>query len=1025
MFLSTWSTVVLLYYSLGFPIFSFLFFHFFQGAKFEIENKAYTNPGNTNTGSCCSKCSRLYCRINMLMLKKIGNLSFRNINNFLQRSASTSASNVTLNSKFLLDQDFELEVPRTKNWSNNVEETRALKNFSEEVKRFRVPTLGRDQEELDLCTTLDGNVHVLTQDPFGIHTFTGLARKDNQSAASRHKYVNLHNLMPFGKPCAWLGALHNDLLAFIPELGCLIRLKSDDDHAVGSIYYMDEEDSTYRGRMHQYGFSYFGRTRGAQGEGKTPSDDWNINADMLMSQRRVVIWRKGKRQLTMFQFAVGGQEETEVESEEQDVGLRVDLVLPISDDDGIESCSCPSIDLWTLTTTSGQQISLRFGKTFRDPVTLNTIVNDDEKVESSETKTKTKTKFNGKYTMSKSQPFKPPSHLAFDSSSRYGDHVLDAYYSTLVGQPREEGDAIWVYSSLRDGNKHKQHNNAKVITMDTFDVPYSEPGLQHSSYGNRFVTRTMRMENLHSSSESTSNESISSESISNESTSIVNVVHYKSTTDVDKNESSDERVLVPVLEFVDTNNDTLRTVEATLPAEAMIENYGSNKTSLAEMHRTEEQKKSPPIISIDDFSSGEIVTLQSGGWVRLWDTDMKRLRDDLAIWKDMHGRPHTFDRGSLEITGTDVGTRRKPGEERTTAPDLEMPKHGKETDGKQHVGGNTWAGGTGGSNTAGLGGRGGPYRLDGGHEVHQVSDALKDEVTQETKLRARKMAEEAFQQRLDDIELGTAENEAYESYFGRVEQQVGQLQNVLENVRAMAKERTWIKNSTHGELDDAKIVDGAAGERNVYKRRGSEDPSLGTPQRKPKQLRFVFDVSGSMYRFNGQDQRLERMLETAVMVMTALDGMSSRFEYSIVGHSGDGPNIPFVEVGSPPKDRGDQLRILQRMVAHTQFCMSGDTTLQAAEYAIQEVSQKEGDEAFVFVVSDANLRRYGISPHELGSILTSNPDVNACAIFIASLADEAARIEAALPAGTGHICFDTSDLPQLFRNLFASFADEL
>ena len=40
------------------------------------------------------------------------------------------------------------------------------------------------------------------------------------------------------------------------------------------------------------------------------------------------------------------------------------------------------------------------------------------------------------------------------------------------------------------------------------------------------------------------------------------------------------------------------------------------------------------------------------------------------------------------------------------------------------VGGSTWAGGTGGSNTAGLGGRGGPYRLDKGHAVHQVSGVM-------------------------------------------------------------------------------------------------------------------------------------------------------------------------------------------------------------------------------------------------------------------------------------------------------------
>lgn len=49
------------------------------------------------------------------------------------------------------------------------------------------------------------------------------------------------------------------------------------------------------------------------------------------------------------------------------------------------------------------------------------------------------------------------------------------------------------------------------------------------------------------------------------------------------------------------------------------------------------------------------------------------------------------------------------------------PKHGKEDEKNDpHVGGNTWAGGTGGRDTAGLGGKGGPYRLDKGHKVHQV-----------------------------------------------------------------------------------------------------------------------------------------------------------------------------------------------------------------------------------------------------------------------------------------------------------------
>lgn len=48
-----------------------------------------------------------------------------------------------------------------------------------------------------------------------------------------------------------------------------------------------------------------------------------------------------------------------------------------------------------------------------------------------------------------------------------------------------------------------------------------------------------------------------------------------------------------------------------------------------------------------------------------------------------------------------------------------------------HVGGNTWAGGTGGRDTAGLGGKGGPYRLDAGHSVYQLSDAEKAAVPEE------------------------------------------------------------------------------------------------------------------------------------------------------------------------------------------------------------------------------------------------------------------------------------------------------
>jgi len=41
---------------------------------------------------------------------------------------------------------------------------------------------------------------------------------------------------------------------------------------------------------------------------------------------------------------------------------------------------------------------------------------------------------------------------------------------------------------------------------------------------------------------------------------------------------------------------------------------------------------------------------------------------------------------------------------------------------------------------------------------------------------------------------------------------------------------------------------GLTGEKNIYKRRGDIEPEVGAPQTKPKRVRLVVDVSGSMYR---------------------------------------------------------------------------------------------------------------------------------------------------------------------------------
>ena len=60
-----------------------------------------------------------------------------------------------------------------------------------------------------------------------------------------------------------------------------------------------------------------------------------------------------------------------------------------------------------------------------------------------------------------------------------------------------------------------------------------------------------------------------------------------------------------------------------------------------------------------------------------------------------------------------------------------------------------------------------------------------------------------------------------------------------------------------------------------------DQPPDPSEQRKPKRIRLCFDVSGSMYRFNGYDQRLQRSLEAALLVMEALDGKSDKIKVCI------------------------------------------------------------------------------------------------------------------------------------------------
>ncbi|XP_041807194.1 von Willebrand factor A domain-containing protein 8 [Chelmon rostratus] len=407
------------------------------------------------------------------------------------------------------------------------------------------------------------------------------------------------------------------------------------------------------------------------------------------------------------------------------------------------------------------------------------------------------------------------------------------------------------------------------------------------------------------------------------------------------------------------------------------------------------------------LGSGGVVTVDMGGYVRLWETGLDTLQRSLMEWRNMIG---TEDGRPVQITI-----------QRDSGLDVTAPKHGKiDPTNSPHIGGNQWAGGTGGRDTAGLGGKGGPYRLDAGHKVYQVSQAEKDAVPEEIRRAAREMGEKAFKDRLKEIDMSEYDAATYERFSKAVRRQVQSLRIILDSLQAKGKERQWLKNQALGELDDAKIIDGLTGEKAIYKRRGELDPELGSPQQKPKRLRVLADVSGSMYRFNGVDGRLERSMEAVCMVMEALENYEHKFKYDIVGHSGDGYDIELVRVDNVPKNNKHRLKVLKTMHAHAQFCMSGDYTLEGTDASIKELAREEADEHFVVVLSDANLERYGIRPERFARVLTSDPQINAFAIFIGSLGDQAERLQKTLPAGRSFVAMDTKQIPQILQQIFTS-----
>ena len=79
------------------------------------------------------------------------------------------------------------------------------------------------------------------------------------------------------------------------------------------------------------------------------------------------------------------------------------------------------------------------------------------------------------------------------------------------------------------------------------------------------------------------------------------------------------------------------------------------------------------------------------------------------------------------------------------------------------------------------------------------------------------------------------------------------------------------------------------------------------------------------------------------------------------------------------------------MITESQFCWTGDHTIEATRTAMKQVAEAKAENRYVIVLSDANFSRYGIKPSDFSELMLSDQAVKVFAIFIGSLGDQAIR----------------------------------
>lgn len=432
-------------------------------------------------------------------------------------------------------------------------------------------------------------------------------------------------------------------------------------------------------------------------------------------------------------------------------------------------------------------------------------------------------------------------------------------------------------------------------------------------------------------------------------------------------------------------------------------------------------------LHLTPMAAGNSVLIASvDGWFAIVEVAQMSIASSLAKWQQMVG-----------VGSSDPNN---PSNQRLTLPWNETkqptkPWAGKGPDGKEHHGGNQFQGGTAGADTPGRGGVGGAFREDGGFDLFEAVN--KAEVSEEVKQTQMRMRQEMLLQKMKELGMSGVDMDLFDRYQLSVRLQVNQFQSILRAMQSKSKERMWVRNRDYGELDESRIVDGITGDKNIFKRREQTSPLIQSFQQKlPKRVLFVMDISASMFRFNSQDQRLDRLVEALCMIVMALKGFESKISYGVIGHSGSSAVIPLIDFDHPPHSPAEILKVVKQMQLHSEYCNSGDNTVASLQQALQIVRAKPADEYFVIAVSDANLSRNDIRPDDLRAVFQryestsqgqshdqsggesqATQAVQCFLIFIASLQNEAHKLQNLLPRDKSFVCFDSADLPMVFKRI--------